>query len=124
MILDHAGVPYGPWVQVVDAAGHRRARGAEELGLAVITTQDVEVEEDASDGERQEVGAQQAAAVDGALPLAADAPRRGEIARRQAAQDLSEHVLRQEQDARRRRHHVPLLLLLFRHHQIKLLNPS
>jgi len=74
MILDHAGVPYGPWVQVVDAAGHRRARGAKELGLAVTTP---EVEEDASDGERQEVGAQQAAAVDGTLPLAAGALRRG-----------------------------------------------
>ena len=75
MVLHHVGVPslVDALVQVGDAARHCGALGAEELGVSVSP----EVEEDASDGERQEVGAQQAAAVDGTLPLAAGALRRG-----------------------------------------------
>jgi hypothetical protein len=53
------------------------------------------VDEDAREGEREKVGPQEAAAVHGVAPSLADASDGGEPARRDAAEDLGEHVVRQ-----------------------------
>ena len=52
-------------------------------------------EEDAPQRERQEVRAQQAAAVDDGAPGPADAAGRGEVARRQAAENVRQEVVGQ-----------------------------
>lgn len=83
----------GPAPRVVDVAGDGGASCAgarEELrGVEVV-----EVEEDAGQGEREEVLTQQAAVIDHRAPRPADAAARGKAARRESPEDLRDHVVR------------------------------
>jgi len=67
----------------------------------------VEVDEDAGQRAREELRAQQAVGVDDGAPRLADAPGRGQAARRQAAEDAREHVLRQQRRQVVPRHGFP-----------------
>ena len=86
--------------QEVEVAGDGGG-GGRGAGEELRAVQAVEVDEDAGERARKEVRAQQAAVVDEVAPRLADAAARGEAARREAAEDLREHVVRQ-----RRHHHA------------------
>ena len=89
--------------RVVEPAGDGGAHGGASEELREPQT--VQVEEDAAQRAREEVGAQQAAVVDDAAPRPADAAGRGEAAGREAAEDAREHVVGQRR--RRRVHRLP-----------------
>lgn len=86
------GVPIA-WGQVVEPSGDRVARRG--TGEELRQTFAVEVDEDAADGEREEVRAQQAACVDDAQQGLAGAAACGEAARRDAAEHIGEQFLGQ-----------------------------
>jgi len=82
--------------RAVDPGPRRRRRAGEEVRRRVVDV----VGEEAAHRVREEVREQQPALVDEAAPRLADAPRRREAARREAAEDGREHVAGQ---TRRRR---------------------
>jgi hypothetical protein len=53
----------------------------------------VEVEVDAGESEREEIGSEQVAGVDDSAPCLADAAGHGEPARREAGEDVCERVV-------------------------------
>ena len=66
--------------------------------------------EEAVEPEREEVGAEQASGVDDGAPGFADAARRGETARREAAEDVGEQVVADPSCRRGRRRSIRVLL--------------
>ena len=77
--------------QVVEPAGDGGAGGGTGEELRHMFA--VDVDEDAADGEREEIYAQQAACVDDAEKGLAGAAARGEAARRDAAEHVGEHIV-------------------------------
>jgi hypothetical protein len=106
-----AAVDYGPLkavctpvvVRVTDVGGDIgcQGRAAEEYGRTIVLalvlvvlphTCVIQLEEDALEREREEVRAQEAVVVNGGAPRRAHAAGCGELARREAAEDVQEHV--------------------------------
>lgn len=77
-------------VELARDGGTRRG-AAQELSAWYV----MEVEEDAAQREWKEVRTQQAVAINDAVPRLADTAGRGEAVRREATEDIRQHVIRQ-----------------------------
>jgi hypothetical protein len=91
-----------PEIAAMGAGGGQEAEVAADGGSGGIKVGEefrelvlVEVDEEAGEREREQVGAQHAVAVDSVAPGPADAPGGGEPARRNATEDVGYNVVRQ-----------------------------